>query len=101
MNFMGFRIKNWDDDIVADMTDEEMTAYIDDKPDYGMVFFKEVLKPRNSWTIGYVTGHKYKIHWGQTGLDWDTMSMTTSEMYRPEDKPIYFVHNYTESRELI
>jgi len=66
-----------------------------------MVYFKEVLKPMNSWTIWYVTGHKYKIHWGQTGLDWDTMSMTTSEMYRPEDKPIYFVHNYTEPRELI
>jgi len=31
MNFMGFRVKSWDDDIVGGMTEEEMTAYIDNK----------------------------------------------------------------------
>ena len=98
---MGYRVKNWDDDLINNMTPEELTAYIDDKQDYGMVYFKEKLKPMNNWVIGYVTGHKYKIHWGQTGLDWDTMTMTISENYEETDEPIYFVHNYTEFREEI
>lgn len=98
---MGFRVKNWDDDIINAMTPEQLTEYIDDKADYGMVYFKPFENPGNSWTIGYVTGHKYKIHWGQTGLDWDSMTMTLSEMWEPEDKPIYLVHNHTEPRQAI
>lgn len=98
---MGFRIKSWDDEIILGMTDEELTAYVDNKTDYGMAYFKESLKPMNSWTIGYVTGYKYKIHWGQTGLDWDSMSMYVTETYETTDLPIYFVHNHTEARELI
>ena len=95
---MGFRILQWDDDLINAMSPEELTSYIDDKPGYGMAYFKEKLDPVETWTIGYVTGHKYKIHWGQTGLDWDTVSLRVSEMYEENDKPIYLVHNYTESR---
>jgi hypothetical protein len=98
---MGFRVLNWDDDLINGMSEEEKTAYIDNKAGYGMVYFKEKLKPMNNWAIGYVTGHKYKVHWGQTGLDWDSMSMTLSENWNATDKPIYFVHNYTEYREKI
>jgi len=50
-----------------------------------MVYFKPFENPSNSWTIGYVTGHKYKIHWGQTGLDFDEMTMTISEQYEEND----------------
>ena len=95
---MGFRIKSWDDEIINYMDNETLTAYVDNKTDYGMAYFKESLKPSNSWTIAYVTGYKYKIHWGQTGLDWDTMSMSITETYETTDKPIYFVHNHTEAR---
>lgn len=98
---MGFRIKSWDDEIIDNMDNETLTAYVDNKTDYGMAYFKESLKPSNSWTIGYVTGYKYKIHWGQTGLDWDTMSMSVTETYETTDLPLYFVHNHTEAREVI
>jgi len=45
-----------------------------------------------------VTGHKYKISWGQVGLDWEGMKMDISKVWGPRDDPIYFVHNFTDVR---
>jgi len=28
---------------------------------------------KSGWTVPFVTGHKYKIHWGTVGLDFDRM----------------------------
>lgn len=95
---MGFRVLNWDDDLIKPMSSTQLTEYIDKKSGYGMVYWKEKLKPMSNWAIGYVTGHKYKVHWGQTGLDFDSMTMTLSENWVETDKPIYFVHNHTEAR---
>lgn len=25
----------------------------------------------SGWTVPFVTNHKYKLHWGTVGLDWD------------------------------
>jgi hypothetical protein len=44
-----------------------------------------------------VTGHKYKIHWGQTGLDYDQMTIDASERWQETDKHLYFVHNFTQA----
>lgn len=48
-----------------------------------------------------MTGHKYKIHWGITGLDWDTMTIDPSERWQATDNSIYFVHNFTDVRMMI
>jgi hypothetical protein len=45
-----------------------------------------------------VTGHKYKISWGGTGLDFELMNIELSEEWSETDKPIYFVHNFTDVR---
>jgi hypothetical protein len=50
------------------------------------------------WTVPFVTGHKYKIHWGTVGLDWDQMSTDISERWANTDLPVYFVHNFTDVR---
>lgn len=31
-----------------------------------------------AWTVPFVTGHKYKVHWGTVGLDWDQMQLKIS-----------------------
>ena len=52
----------------------------------------------NGWATPFVTGHKYKIHWGLTGLDFEQMTLTLSERWQETDKSIYLVHNFTDVR---
>jgi hypothetical protein len=49
----------------------------------------------------FVTNHKYKIHWAETGIDFESMDIEQSERWRPEDKNIYLVHNYSDVRALM
>lgn len=51
----------------------------------------------NTWSLPYVTGKKYKVHW-QHGLDFTDMQMTLSERWSPSDSEIYFVFNFTDVR---
>lgn len=53
------------------------------------------------WVSPFVTGYKYKIHWGETGLDYDEMTIDASERWEPWDKSVYLVHNFTEERNKI
>lgn len=53
---------------------------------------------KSGWTVPFVTGHKYKISWGNNGLDWDQMQVGLSERWAESDKSIYFVHNFTDVR---
>jgi len=48
-----------------------------------------------SWTVPFVTGHKYKISWGNAN-DFDSMSIQTSAYQKPDDKDIYLVSNFTD-----
>jgi hypothetical protein len=48
-----------------------------------------------------VTGHKYKVHWGKTGLDFETLKMTMSQRWEDTDKPVYLVHNFTDVRQAV
>ena len=45
------------------------------------MFYKPKLDPAHGWATPFVTGHKYKIHWGQTGLDYDQMTVDPSERW--------------------
>jgi hypothetical protein len=54
---------------------------------------------KESWTVPFVTGKKYKVSWGNNGLDWDQLQVKLSERWAPTDKNIYFVHNFTDVRE--
>lgn len=65
---------------------------------YGTVLFKEKQAPMNSWPVPFVTGHKYKIHWGKVGLDFEEATVEVSERWTEDDKSIYLVHNFTDQR---
>jgi hypothetical protein len=51
-----------------------------------------------STTGAWIIGHKYRIHWGQTGVDFDDMNVYIGEEWEPTDKSLYFVHNFTDVR---
>lgn len=63
--------------------------------------FKKSLDPKNGWATPFVTGHKYKIHFGMTGLDYEKLTITASERWEDWDKSIYLVHNWTDVRQAI
>lgn len=93
---MGFKIVRYDDDIVADHGNK--TEYLANKTHYSTMLFKDKLDPSNGWATPFVTGHKYKIHFGMTGLDYEELTIDASERWEDWDKSIYFVHNWTDVR---
>jgi len=50
-----------------------------------------------NWAVPFVTGHKYRIHWGWAN-DFEGMQISVSDKWLPTDKNIHFVTNFTEAR---
>ncbi len=44
-----------------------------------------------------MTGRKYKIHWHH-GIDFTQMQVDLSPHWKPTDKSVYFMHNFTDVR---
>lgn len=72
-------VLRYDDTILAKQPNK--TAYELDRANYGKIFFKPKRNPANSWTFPVVTGHKYKVHWANTGVDFDRMQIDQSERW--------------------
>jgi hypothetical protein len=53
---------------------------LDDEVNYSVVLFKSKLKPAMGWAMPFVTGYKYRVHWGE-GLDWERMKIEVSERW--------------------
>ena len=98
---MGLKILKIDDNLFGSKSKEEQAAYLKDAKNYATVPWKEKQDPKNAWATPFVTGHKYKIHFGKTGVDWDAIEFSMSERWEETDKSIFFNHNYTMSREKI
>jgi len=86
-----FRILKYDDDLMVSVNREE---YLKDLKNYSSWPWL-----KSGWTVPFVTGHKYKIHWGTVGLDWDQAQVSLSEIWEESDKSIYMVHNFTDVRQ--
>jgi len=84
------RILKYDDDVMLTVNKED---YLKDKENYTSYPWL-----KSGWTVPFVTGHKYKISWGNNGLDWEQMQVGLSERWAETDKSIYFVHNFTDVR---
>jgi hypothetical protein len=70
---MWFYVLPYDDQLfIENGGDVNETEYLLEKANYGMMEFRPKLDPANGWAVPFVTGHKYKIHWG-TGLDFEEM----------------------------
>jgi hypothetical protein len=73
---MGLKILRYDDDLLAEQ--EDMDAYLVDAANYGSIDWKKLKDPSRGWATPFVTGHKYKLHWGQTGVDFEGMTADVS-----------------------
>jgi len=76
---MGIKIMRYDDNIteswVNDIRTNETTPYLVDKSNWGTGNWKLNKDPKNSNTIAIVTGHKYRFHFGQTGINFEDLKI--------------------------
>jgi hypothetical protein len=79
------------------MNETELEAYELDTDNYGHVPMKT--KPNKNWAQAWVLGHKYKIHFGVVGLDFEAITMTVAQPYKTTDDSVYFINNFTDVRE--
>jgi len=68
---MGIKILPYDDEILNKYSN--VSDYLENKTNYGTYHFTLKLDPGNGNAFPILTGHKYKIHWGQTGLDYEAL----------------------------
>lgn len=61
---MEMRIVKMDDNIFTTMSDTDKVAYFANDTAYSNLPWKEKGDPSHGWAVPFVTGHKYKIHWG-------------------------------------
>jgi hypothetical protein len=78
MRGMGFYVLRYDDDVRAEYGDNvtaylggNRTNYTEVKSYHSLLPFKEKQDPMNGWAVPFVTGYKYKIHFGAVGLDYE------------------------------
>jgi hypothetical protein len=91
------RILKYDDSIVGSMNNVSKKAYIDNIAHYTDLEFRLMLKPMSSWAFPVITGRKYKIHW-KDGLDFTSMRVDLGATWKPTDKDVYIIHNFTDVR---
>lgn len=93
---MSQKILKYDDSVLN--AQPNVTEYILDKNQYTNNIMKEKKKPSNAWTAAYVTGKKYRFHFGQTGLNFEDLKIEVSERWEEWDKDIEFFHNFSDVR---
>jgi len=59
---MGFKVLRYDDSLISEYGN--VTYLENNKTEHSTIIFKEKSDPMNGWATPFVTGHKYKIHWG-------------------------------------
>ena len=91
---MGFKITRYDDSLFTSA--EKKDEYLDNKENYSTIVWKN--DPDGWWAAPFVTGHKYKIHWGQTGIDWEKLKVVISERWEEADNAVWLVSNHTDIR---
>jgi len=89
----------YDDALIASKSN--LTEYILNRENYGRINYKDKQNPKDSWTFPFVTGHKYKIHWSATGVDFTNMNLGMSEKWQETDKNVILFANYTDVRAIM
>ena len=94
------KILPFDIQYIENLSSTDLQDLVDEESNYSVVDWRKLERPSNSWAMPYVTGHRYRIHWGE-GLDFDRMDFELSERWEENDKPILINLNFTDSREAI
>jgi hypothetical protein len=95
------KVAKWDqedqDAILADETTFETFRQDLDLEYWSWLEMREKKNPSNSWPIPVVTGHKYRIHWGENA-DFTAMRMEMSPRWTEDDLNVHVVMNFTDVR---
>jgi hypothetical protein len=75
---MGFKILKYDDNLFSGMDEVAKIAHVKDKTNFSTIIFKPKSDPMAGWATPFVTGHKYRIHFGMTGLNFENLMVTMS-----------------------
>lgn len=75
---MLLKIAKYDDSVINALSATAKVAYQSNTANYSSVYMKDKLDPAMSWTIPFVTGHKYRIFWDIGQLDYDRMQIDVS-----------------------
>ena len=75
---MGFKILKYDDNLFSSMDEATKIAHVKDKTNFSTMVFKEKSDPGNGWATPFITGHKYRIHFGMTGINFENLKVTMS-----------------------
>lgn len=84
----------------ADEALKNSTLLDEDHSVFSRVPWKDIKDPANGWAVPFITGHTYRINWGD-GLDWTEMKMWMSDRWETTDDQINFVMNFTDVRQAI
>jgi hypothetical protein len=68
---MAIKILPYDDVILNQYAN--VSDYLNNKSKYGSYYQTLKKDPMNGNAFPLMTGHKYKIHWGKTGLDYESL----------------------------
>lgn len=74
------KITQWDDDVIKSFkTNRTFEAMLNEElPNkWSVVPFRPRKEPDNGWAMPFVTGHTYRINWGD-GIDFTQMMMEAS-----------------------
>lgn len=94
---MELKVLQFDDRIVGTMNATSKAAYRENITNYSVFPWRPKANPLRSWAIPVVTGKKYRLHW-QKGIDFTKMQIDLSPHWKPTDKDVYFIHNFTDVR---
>ena len=83
------------------MDEAAKTAFVKDKTNFATQLWKKKGDPDKAWATPFVTGHRYRISFGMTGLNFENLKVTMSERWEATDKNIHFTHNFTDVRAAI
>lgn len=68
----------YEDSLFVGMTAEQKTAHIKTKSNFATIAWKDKLDPRAAWATPFVTGHRYRISFGVTGINFENLTVVTS-----------------------
>ena len=65
---------------IENLSSTDLQDLVDEENNYSVVDWTRNERPSNSWAMPYVTGHRYRSHWGE-GLDFERMDFELSERW--------------------
>jgi hypothetical protein len=102
MRMQYIKVALWDEDIETALKANE-TDLFDFEQDVDHYYFSRLMQREpgidvsNSWAVPYVTGHKYRFHWGEA-IDFESITQRYSPYALETDLNTHLMTNFTDVR---